>query len=176
MLEATIPPASAVVNRRPPGRATSMIIMTTIMGLENSPPYAPLNPARVVVFESSESRLRRRESKEPAPPPMEPRAFSGPTLAPPIKDTADTATIPGTGPGSTCSSWRSAISPEVCSGRRVTRRSTPTRTPAPAVTATHHHCPPNQPGVESTYQLSPNPITPMNTRPAAAPNTPRAAA
>ena len=31
-------PTRAVVNRRPPGRAISMIIMTTITVLENSPP------------------------------------------------------------------------------------------------------------------------------------------
>ena len=37
-LEATMVPASAVVNRRPPGRAISMIIMTTITVLVNSPP------------------------------------------------------------------------------------------------------------------------------------------
>ena len=36
------------------------------------------------------------------------RAFSGPRLAPPISDTAETAAIPGTSPGSTCSLFRSA--------------------------------------------------------------------
>jgi len=56
---------------------------------------------------------------------MEPSAFSGPRLAPPISDTADTA-----------------------------------------ATATHHQCPPNQPGWESSYHLPPNLITPMNTSPA----------
>ena len=48
--------------------------------------------------------------------------------------------------------------------------------PAPAVTAIHHHCPPNQLGSESAYQLSPNPTTPMNTRLVSAPKTPRAIA
>jgi ADP-ribose pyrophosphatase YjhB (NUDIX family) len=46
----------------------------------------------------------------------------------------------------------------------------PRRQPAPAEDiATHHRCPPNQPGFESAYQRPPNPITPMNTRPANAP-------
>ena len=61
-------------------------------------------------------------------------------------------------------------------GRRVRRRSRPTTTPAAAATATHHQCPPNQPGWESAYHLPPNLITPMNTRPANAPNTPRTTA
>ena len=126
--------------------------------------------------ESSWLSLRRWAIQVPAPPPREPSAFSGPRLAPPISDTAETTTIPGTNRGSTCPSFRSAIKPGISSGRRVTRRNRPTTTPAPAVTATHHHCPPNQPGSESAYQLPPNPITPMNTRPANAPNTPRATA
>ena len=103
---------------------------------------------------------------------MVPSAFSGPRLAPPISDTAETTATPGTRRGSTCPSFRSANKPGTCSGRRVSRRSKPTTTPAAAVTATHHHCPPNQPGWASTYHRPPNPITPMNTRPANAPNTP----
>ena len=49
-------------------------------------------------------------------------------------------------------------------------------TPAAAVTATHHQCPPNQPGSESAYHLPAKSITPTNTRPANAPKTPRATA
>src|SRR6476646_8564659 len=150
--------------------------ITTMTVLENSPPYAPPKPDKVHSCESSVLSLRRREIQLPAPPPMEPRAFSGPRLAPPINDTAETTAIPCTNRGSTCPSFRSAIRPGICSGRRVTRRTSPTTTPAPAVTATHHHCPPNKPGLASTYQRPPNPITPMNTRPANAPNTPRATA
>ena len=153
-----------------------MIIMTTMTVLENSPPYAPPKPASVFTCESSALSPRRRDTQVPAPPPMDPNAFSGPRLAPPISDTADTATIPGTSRGSTRPSCRSAIRPGVCSGSRVTRRSSPTTTPAAAVTAIHHHCPPNQPGLATTYQLSPKPMTPMNTKLASAPTTPRAAA
>ena len=150
--------------------------ITTMTVLENSPPYAPPKPDKVHSCESSRLSLRRWAIQLPAPPPMEPRAFSGPRLAPPISDTAETTAIPGTNRGSTCPSCRSGIRPGICSGRRVRRRNSPTTTPAPAVTATHHHCPPNQPGSASTYQRPPNPITPMNTRPANAPNTPRATA
>src|SRR4051794_41060917 len=150
--------------------------ITTMTVLENSPPYAPPKPDRVASCESSSLSLRRRAIQLPAPPPMEPRAFSGPRLAPPINDTAETTAIPGTSRGSTCPSFRSAIKPGSSSGRRITRRNNPTTTPAPAVTATHHHRPPNQPGSASTYHRPPNPMTPMNTRPANAPNTPRAAA
>ena len=56
---------------------------------------------------------------------------------------------------------------------RANRRRAPS---ARAATATHHQCPPNQPGWESLYHFPPNVITPMNTRPATAPNTPRATA
>ena len=103
---------------------------------------------------------------------MAPGAFSGPRLAPPISDTADTTATPATSPGSTCSVFRSSNRPGTCSGRRVRRRSRPTTTPAATATATHHQCPPNQPGWESSYHLPPNLITPMNTSPANAPNTP----
>ena len=112
----------------------------------------------------------------PAPPPMVPSAFSGPRLAPPISDTAETATTPGTSPGSTCSDCRSSNKPGTSWGSRVRRRSRPTTAPAAAATATHHQCPPNQPGSESLYHLPPNLITPMKTRPANAPNTPRTTA
>ena len=107
---------------------------------------------------------------------MVPSAFSGPRLAPPISDTAETAATPATSPGSTCSVFRSSNRPGVSQGRRVRRRSRPTATPAAAATATHHQCPPNQPGWESVYHLPPNLITPMKTRPANAPNTPRTTA
>src|SRR3954447_654912 len=150
--------------------------ITTITVLENSPPYAPPKPEKVFSCESSWLSRRRWEIQLPAPPPVEPRAFSGPRLAPPISDTAETAATPGTNRGSMCPSFRSAINPGTSSGRRVTRRNTPTTTPAPAVTATHHHWPPNQPGSESPYQRPPNPITPMKISPANAPNTPRATA
>src|SRR3954452_5923449 len=107
---------------------------------------------------------------------MEPSAFSGPRLAPPISDTVETATIPGTKPGSTCSVCRSANKPGTFSGSLVRRRATPTRAPAAAATATHHQWPPNQPESESSYHLPPTLITPMNARPAHAPNAPSAAA
>src|SRR6478609_4592246 len=128
-----------------------------------------------MVFSCESSLLipLRAEIQLPAPPPMVPSAFSGPRLAPPISETAETAAIPGTSRASTCCSCRSATRPGVCSGRRVRRLSRPTATPAAAVTATHHQCPPNQPGLEATYQLPPTPTTPMNTRPAMAPRTPR---
>src|SRR5689334_13504543 len=150
--------------------------ITTMTVLENSPPYAPPKPDRVHSCASSWLSLRRWEIQLPAPPPMDPRAFSGPRLAPPISDTAETTAIPGTNRGSTCPSFRSSIRPGTSSGSRVKRRNSPTTTPAAAVTATHHHCPPNQPVSEPTYQRPPNPITPMNTRPANAPNTPRVTA
>src|SRR4029450_11176474 len=175
-LDATTPPTRVLKNRSPPGRAASKISITTITVLENSPPYAPVKPTRVFTWESSLPSALRRANQVPAPPPMAPSAFSGPRLAPPINDTAETAAIPGTSPGSTCSLFRSANRPGICSGRRVRRRSSPTTTPAAAVTATHHQCPPNQPGSESAYHLPPKSITPTNTRPANAPNIPRATA
>ena len=165
-----------LLNLCPPGRATSRISITTITGLENSPPKMPAMPASVFTWESSLSSPRRWAIQLPTPPPMEASTFSGPTLAPPISDTAETATVPGTSRGSTCSACRSSNKPGTSSGRRVSRRSRPTTTPAAAVTATHHQCPPNQPGLESVYHRPPNLITPRETSPANAPNTPRAAA
>src|SRR5271166_4233196 len=103
---------------------------------------------------------------------MVPSAFSGPRLAPPISDTAETTATPATSPVSTCSVCRSSNRPGTCSGRRVRRRSRPTTTPAAAATATHHQCPPNQPGWVSSYHLPPTLITPINTSPANATNTP----
>ena len=99
--------------------------ITTITVLENSPPYAPPKPDKVHSCESSRLSLRRWAIQLPAPPPMAPRAFSGPRLAPPISDTAETTAIPGTKRGSTCPSFRSAIRPGISSGRRVRRRSKP---------------------------------------------------
>ena len=153
-LDATTPPTRVLRNRCPPGRAASRISITTITVLENSPPYAPVKPTRVFTWESSSPSALRRANQVPAPPPMAPRAFSGPRLAPPISDTAETAAIPGTIPGSTCPLLRSSNRPGTCSGRRVRRRSNPTTTPAAAVIATHHQCPPNQPGSESRVPLA----------------------
>ena len=70
----------------------------------------------------------------------------------------------------------SAISPGILAGSFVKVRNNPTTTPAPAVTATHHHWPPNQPGSETSYQLFPVSVTPKNTRPATAPTTPSSSA
>ena len=92
-----------LLNRRPPGRTTSRISITTITGLEKSPPKTPAMPARVVTCESSWPSRLCRAIQLPAPPPMVPSTFSGPTLAPPISDTTETAMVPGTSPGSTCS-------------------------------------------------------------------------
>ena len=72
-----------------------------------------------------------------------------------MSDTVETATIPGTSPVSTCALWMSAISPGILAGSFIKARNTPTTTPAPAVTATHHQSPPNQPGSETSYQLFP---------------------
>ena len=131
--------------------------ITTITVLENSPPYAPPKPDKVHSCASSRLSLRRWAIQLPAPPPRAPRAFSGPRLAPPISDTAETTVIPGTNRGSTCPSCRSGIRPGISSGRRVRRRNSPTTTPAPAVTATHHHCPPNQPGFGIGIPAAPEP-------------------
>ena len=78
---------------------------------------------------------------------MEPSAFSGPRLAPPISDTAETATIAG---------HRARVDVFVLqvgdqAGSLVGQVGQPAeqadqRHPAAAVTAIHHHCPPNQPG------------------------------
>jgi hypothetical protein len=105
---------------------------------------------------------------------MEASTFSGPTLAPPISDTADTAMVPGTSPVSKRSALRSSNKPGTSSGRRVSRLSRPTTRPAAAVTATHHQCPPNQPGPEPVVHLTPNLMIPSDTSPAKAPNTPSA--
>ena len=139
--------ARVLLNRCPPGRATSRISITTITGLENSPPKMPAMPARVLTSDSSLHSPRRRAIQPPTPPPMEASTFSGPTLAPPIRDTAETAMVPGTSRGSMRPARTSSKKPGTSSGRRVSRRSRPTTMPAPAVTATHHQCPPNQPGI-----------------------------
>ena len=86
---------------------------------------------------------------------MEASTFSGPTLAPPISDTAETAMVPGSSPRSKSSACRSSNKPGTSSGRRVSRRNRPTTTPAAAVTATHHQCPLNQPGLESVPHRTP---------------------
>ena len=87
-----------LLNRCPPGRATSRISITTMTGLENSPPKMPAMPASVFTWKSSLSSPRRWATQLPTPPPIEASTFSGPTLAPPISDTAETATVPGTSP------------------------------------------------------------------------------
>src|SRR6185437_16225865 len=175
-LDATIVAARLFANRWPPGRATSMISITTISVLENSPPYAPANPARVLTWASSVLSARRRAIQLPSPPPIDPSAFSGPRLAPPISDTAETAAIPGTSPTSTLPVCRSSNRPGVFHGSRVRRRTNPTAIPAATATATHHQCPPNQPGSESLYHLPPTVIRPTKISAANAPNTPRTTA
>src|SRR5262249_61739804 len=123
-------------------------------------------PASVFTWASSVLSPRRCAIQLPAPPPIAPSAFSGPRLAPPISDTNDTAAIPGTSPGWTCSVCRSSNRPGVFQGRRGRRRTRPTATPPAAATATHHQCPPNQPGWGSLYHLPPHLIAPTKIKPA----------
>jgi hypothetical protein len=92
------------------------------------------------------SSLRRCGTQVPSPPPILPSASSGPRLAPPTSDTSETATAFRTVDGSTRSSRSSFSVPDSLAGSRKTRRSTPTSTPAAAVTATHHRLPENQSG------------------------------
>ena len=89
------------MNRFPPGRATSRSSITTITGLASIPPYAPAIPDKTFTRESSVPRARRLAIHVAAPPPMDPRAFSGHRLAPPMSETADMATIAGTSRAST---------------------------------------------------------------------------
>ena len=123
-----------MTSRCPPGRAISRISITTITVLENSTPNAPAKPDSVFSFVSSSPSPRRRDSLLLALPPMWLRAFSGPRLAPPSSDTADTSTVPGTNRGSTCSSCRSAIRPGSSSGARAYSGSSSTAKPSAALT------------------------------------------
>ncbi len=115
----------------------------------------------------------RSASQLPAPPPMAPSAFSGPSLAPPISDTVETATIPGTCRGSTCSDCSRQLGLEppgpggsdgaaARPGRRPQQRGLRTTNARRA-----------GPDRDRLYTYPQNLITPMNTRPAPAPNTPR---
>jgi hypothetical protein len=47
----------------------------------------------VFVARTSSLSPRRSDSQVPSPPPMVPNAASGPRLAPPASDTAETATV-----------------------------------------------------------------------------------
>ena len=80
--------------------------------------------------------------------------------------------------GSTRWSLSSSTVPGSVAGTRKKRRSTPTSTPAPAVTATHHRLPSNQPGsLGSVNQSFVPPLTnPRNARAANAKATPNNAA
>ena len=126
------------------------------------------------VARTSSLSFRRSETQVPSPPPNFPSASSGPRLAPPASDTSETATAPGTVEGSTRWSLSSSTVPALLSGTRKKRRSTPTMTPAPAVTATHQRLPSNHPGCSgSVNQRSVPPFTnPRNTSPAKASTTP----
>ena len=74
----------------------------------------------------------------------------GPEARAPASDTAETATAFKTVDGSTRCSCSSSTVPGSLAGSRVNRRRAPTSTPAPAVTATHHRLPSNQPGVSGS--------------------------
>ena len=68
--------------------------------------------------------------------------------------------------------------PGSLAGTRKTRRSTPTSTPAPVVTATHHRLPSNQPGFFGSVNQSfvPPLINPRNASAAKASTTPSSTA
>ena len=128
------------------GRAISRVRIDARSGDDNRPPYAPDIPLSVFVARTSSLSLRRSETQVPNPPPIFPSASSGPRLAPPASDTSETATAFRTVEGSTRWSLSSLTVPGSLTGTRKKRRSTPTSTPAPAVTATHQRLPSNQPG------------------------------
>jgi hypothetical protein len=148
------------------------------IGDASRPPYAADIPLRVFVARMSSLSLRRSETHVPNPPPIFPSASSGPRLAPPASDTSETATALRTVEGSTRWSVNSSAVPASLNGTRKKRRSTPTSTPAPAVTATHHRLPSSQPGFfGSVNQSFVPPLTnPENARPAKASTTPNNAA
>ena len=120
----------------------------------------------------------RSETQVPSPPPNFPRASSGPRLAPPASDTTETATAFRTVEGSTRWSCSSSTVPGNLAGSRNSRRSTPTSTPAAAVTATHQRLPSSQPGFfGSVNQRLVPPLTkPKNAKLANARTTPNNAA
>ena len=132
----------------------------------------------VFVARMSSLSFLRSETQVPSPPPISPSPPSGPRLAPPASDTSDTATAFGAVEGSTRWSFSSSTVPGNLAGSRNSRRSTPTSTPAAAVTATHQRLPSNQPGCfGSVNQRSVPPlINPKNARLANARTTPKNAA
>ncbi len=132
----------------------------------------------VFVARMSSLSFFRSETQVPSPPPISPSPPSGPRLAPPASDTTETATACRTVEGSTRSSFSSWTVPGIFTGSRNSRRSTPTSTPAPAVTATHHRLPSNQPGFfGSVNQRSvPTSTNPRNAKAANASTTPNNAA
>ena len=144
------------------------------IGDDNSPPYAADIPLSVFVARMSSPSFRRSETQVPSPPPIFPSASSGPRLAPPASDTSETATAPGTMEGSTRCSLSISTVPGTLSATRKKRRSTPTISPAPAVTATHQRFPSNHPGSSgSVNQRSvPADTKPRNASPAKASTTP----
>jgi hypothetical protein len=108
----------------------------------------------VFTWPSSVLSAVARAIQLPSPPPIDPSAFSGPRLAPPISDTAETAAIPA--PARLDAAGLQVV--EQAGGLpRQPGQAThqPDRDPAATATATHHQCPPNQPGSESLYHLPP---------------------
>ena len=132
---------SRSTGRSPPGRATSAIISGPSSGAVNSPPNAPAMPVSVCALRVSGSARVRLAIQSPRPPPSRPRPPSGPRLAPPISDTAETATDAGTTLWSTCASAISA-NRSGCRAAVSHRRIRPTRTPKPVAMGIHHHLPP----------------------------------
>lgn len=135
-------------------------------------------PLSVFATRKSSLSLRLSETQVPSPPPIAPSAASGPRLAPPASDTAETATFCSTLEGSTRASFISAIVPGILSGNRSTRLSTPTSRPATAVTATHHRLPLNQSGFfgRVNQRLVPPFTSPKNASAAKASTTPNTTA
>ena len=124
------------------------------------------------------SSCLRSETQVPSPPPSLPSASSGPRLAPPANDTAETATAFRAVDGSTRCSCSSSTVPASLAGSRKNRRSAPTSTPVPAVTATHQRLPSNQPGLSGSVnqRLVPAFTSPRNASAASASTTPKIAA
>ncbi len=156
------------------GRAISRVRIDARIGDDNRPPYAADIPLSVFVARMSSPSFRRSESQVPSPPPIFPSASSGPRLAPPASDTTETATAPGTVEGSTRWSVSSLTVPGSLAGTRKSRRSTPTITPAPAVTATHQRLPSSHPGSSGSVNQSLVPpfTNPRNASAAKASTTP----
>ena len=118
-------------NRCPPGRATSRISMHHDHRAGEQPAVGAGEPGQGVHLGVliAERPVAGRASCRPRRP-WHPSAFSGPRLAPPISDTAETATIPGTDRGSTCRVLEVLEQARDPGGRWVRRRSSPTTTPA----------------------------------------------